>query len=447
MATSAHTGPVSDQQGAPARCKSSRQRQPMRILFVHRDLTAVERCLHELNSVRFTVNSDVAQNVEELAERVVSQRYDLIVAECPGADRQGIRTTEFLRQAKKGTPLIFVTDTLRRESATGFARDGVHDCIEMDRIARLPMAVRRVLDERNLREERDQAEKELRHSKAHYRALVENSAYGMCRCSKDGRFLDVNHVLVTMLGYQSREELKSANLATDIIQDPVRRAQLLERSPQTGRVEPVETEWNRKDGTTLRVRLSGRKVRGEKGALDGYGIIVEDVTDQRALEDQLRKRAASDGLTGLANYRQLVDVLDSEIMRSKRTGREFTLLFLDLDGLKQINDHYGHQTGSRALCRLANVLRLCCRSIDTAARYGGDEFALVLPETAAGPGMLVAQRICELFADDGEEPKLTVSVGIASYPKDAETIGPLLYAADRALYSMKSQRRESFTRE
>ena len=136
----------------------------MQILFVHSDSTAIDRCLHELNSVRFMVNSDAAQNAEELAKRVGSQRYDLIVAECPGAGRQDTLTIELLRQAKNGTPLIFVTDTLRSETATEFAKDGVHDCIEMDRIARLPMAVRRVLDEKTLREERDQAEKELRHS-------------------------------------------------------------------------------------------------------------------------------------------------------------------------------------------------------------------------------------------------------------------------------------------
>jgi diguanylate cyclase (GGDEF)-like protein/PAS domain S-box-containing protein len=401
--------------------------------------------LHELNSVEFIVKPDVALNAEELAKRMNSQHYDLVVADCPSNDRQGTSTMDVLRQTNKGTPLIFVTDTLQRETVTELAKNGASDCIEMDRIARLPMAVRRTLDEKNLREERDRAEKKLRHSKAHYRALVEHSAYGMCRCNEDGRFLEVNQALVKILGYTSRQELMAANLATDTSLNPTEWAQLLERSRQTGRADPVETDWKRKDGTTVKVRLSGRKVRGEKHALDGYGIIVEDVSDQRALEDHLRKQAASDALTGLANYRQLVDVLDREITRSKRTGREFALIFLDLDGLKKINDLYGHQTGSRALCRLANVLRLCCRSLDTAARYGGDEFALVLPETGAGAAALVARRICELFANDGEEPGLTVSVGVASYPKDAETIGPLLYAADRALYLMKSERRESFS--
>ena len=167
-----------------------------------------------------------------------------------------------------------------------------------------------------------------------------------------------------------------------------------------GQGDPLEVEWKRKDGTSLKVRLSGREV-GNEGGTGGYEVIVEDVTKQRELEDHLRQQAAKDPLTGLANYRHLVDILDAEIRRSKRTGREFALLLLDLDGLKQINDRYGHVTGSQALCRVADVLSMGCRDIDTAARFGGDEFALVLPETGAEAASLVAHRIRESLANDG----------------------------------------------
>ena len=122
----------------------------------------------------------------------------------------------------------------------------------------------------------------------------------------------------------------------------------------------------------------------------------------------------------------------------KRTGRPFALLLLDLDGLKKINDAQGHLAGSRALCRLANVLRLHCRAIDIAARHGGDEFAVILPETAMEAAQQVARRISERLANDGEQPPLSVSIGAASYPQDGETIDQLLGAADRALYKVKA---------
>ncbi len=161
--------------------------------------------------------------------------------------------------------------------------------------------------------------------------------------------------------------------------------------------------------------------------------------DNARLFDQVRNLAVSDPLTGLANYRRLLHVLEGETQRSRRTGRSFAVLLLDLDGLKTINDRHGHLVGSRALNRLANVLRLNSRVMDTPARYGGDEFALVLPEADSQAAEQVARRICQRLAADGEMPGLSVSAGVAVFPQDGDTVEKLLGAADRALYRMKGR--------
>jgi diguanylate cyclase (GGDEF)-like protein len=166
------------------------------------------------------------------------------------------------------------------------------------------------------------------------------------------------------------------------------------------------------------------------------GLAAVFAVRQRAVE-QARSLAVSDPLTGLANYRKLVDELDVEIKRYGRTGRSFAILLLDLDGLKAINDTHGHLSGNRALCRLAHVLRIHCRDIDTAARHGGDEFALILPEADRDAARQVAQRISDGLVDDGEWPALSVSIGAAICPEDGETIETLLTAADHDLYQMK----------
>jgi len=166
-------------------------------------------------------------------------------------------------------------------------------------------------------------------------------------------------------------------------------------------------------------------------------VLAAEVTEHRRSDERVQQMAVSDPLTGLANYRRLLDALDSEINRHGRTGRSFAVLLLDLDGLKKINDAHGHLVGSRALCRLANILQIHCRAIDTAARYGGDEFVLVLPETESAAAAQVAQRISERLNSDGEEPSISVSIGAAAYPIDGKTIDELLAAADRALYHEK----------
>jgi len=172
--------------------------------------------------------------------------------------------------------------------------------------------------------------------------------------------------------------------------------------------------------------------------------LAAEVTEHRRAEERVRNLAVSDPLTGLANYRQLVEALETEIKRYGRNERQFMVLLLDLDGLKKINDAMGHLVGSRALCRLADMLRLYSREMDTAARYGGDEFVLILPETDLEAARLVAQRIAKRLAEDGEEPKISVSIGMAVYPEDGDTIHEILGAADRDLYREKGVPKKRF---
>ncbi|MHB8501921.1 MAG: sensor domain-containing diguanylate cyclase [Candidatus Acidiferrales bacterium] len=440
MSNLAHDGLQLDLANFRTESTAAHRRRPIHVLFVHRDAEIVEDCLEVLKKAQFIVSADFVLNFSQCAEQLQSQSYDVVVAEYPCPSLKGSRALQVLHHKMQDIPLLFVASALRSESVAQLAADGAFDYVERDRIAQLPMAVRQALNEKKLREELEEARKALRHSQSLYRALVDNPAYGIYRCNADGVTIDANQALVNMLGYASKEELLSACHPTEQLSQLGKDAPLVGRFPEAKRIDPLETEWKRKDGTTLKAKLSGRGVYDDQGNFAGHEMIAVDVTEQRTLEDQLRYQASSDSLTGLGNHRRLFEVLQAEIGRANRTTREFSLVLLDLDGLKEINDQLGHVAGDRALCRLAQILRDCCRSIDTAARHGGDEFALVLPETGAAAATLVAQRICELLARDAEVPALSVSVGIASHPKDAQTIGTLLYAADKALYAMKDKR-------
>jgi diguanylate cyclase (GGDEF)-like protein len=167
-----------------------------------------------------------------------------------------------------------------------------------------------------------------------------------------------------------------------------------------------------------------------------------------ALENALRVQRAealsvTDDLTQLYNSRYLSQVLRRETKRATRSGRPLSLLFVDLDGFKSINDTHGHLFGSRALVEAASVIRASARETDMVARFGGDEFALILPDTGSEGAAAVGDRVRDRIAafsflrGDGLSIRLTVSVGVATLPDVASTADGLIQAADEAMYWVK----------
>ena len=198
---------------------------------------------------------------------------------------------------------------------------------------------------------------------------------------------------------------------------------------------------------SYRVSLATQDELGHLGG--AFNAMAEKLArSQKALEDL----SIHDGLTGLYNYREFHRRLTDEVRRSRRYGRPFSLLILDVDGFKAVNDTYGHLAGDGTLKALAALIRQEVRPMDEVARYGGEEFAILLPETP-GPGALaMAERIRDIVATypiaiaAERTVTLTVSIGTATYPEDADTEERLIAAADHALYTAKNDGRNRVCR-
>jgi len=181
---------------------------------------------------------------------------------------------------------------------------------------------------------------------------------------------------------------------------------------------------------------------GEVGYLTrAFNTMVTRLREREG-QSELEKLSLTDALTGLYNRRHLMGTLATEVQRSRRQRRSFTVLLADVDKFKQYNDTHGHLAGDAALVKIAEVFRRTTRGVDCVARYGGEEFVVMLLECPIATAVLVAERIRARVADqDVGEGKLTVSVGLAEYPDGGDTPEELIATADAAMYQAKSSGR------
>src|SRR5437763_2625989 len=181
-------------------------------------------------------------------------------------------------------------------------------------------------------------------------------------------------------------------------------------------------------------------------ALCDYAAIAVD--NARAVE-RIQELTITDDVTGLYNARHLYKTLEAEVYRSARFGYQFTVIFIDLDHFKQVNDTHGHLVGSKLLAEIGFKIKSQLRLIDFAFRYGGDEFVVLLPQTGKDSGLVVARRLRDslrssMFCkDEGLNLNVRASIGLATYPHDAKTPHDIIRQADEMMYMVKNSTRDN----
>ena len=199
------------------------------------------------------------------------------------------------------------------------------------------------------------------------------------------------------------------------------------------------------DGREFPAEISIAKLQHPDGIL--YTAVVRDISERKRVEQELRRMATTDPLTGLWNRRRFMELSETELSRLRRYGRPVSVLMLDIDHFKAVNDTHGHAAGDEALCQLADICRSTLRETDHLGRLGGEEFAALLPETGLDEAADVAERLRQRLAASafplscGITLRITVSIGVASCADDDTAIDRALGRADRALYRAKNSGR------
>jgi len=284
-------------------------------------------------------------------------------------------------------------------------------------------------------------EKELRFQKAYFESLFTQLPEALAVFDYEGRITGANPEFSNLFGY-SLEELIGEDISRLVApRDRLEEAISIRKRVTSGETIRLETVRRRKDGNTFQVSMQSSPVIVEGNHI-GFYIIYRDVSNIKETEDRLRKLATTDPLTGLFNRRHFRDLAEKEIHRAERYGRPLCLLMIDIDYFKTVNDTYGHDTGDQVLRHLAEIGLDTLRIPDVFGRIGGEEFAILLPDTDSKGGEKMAERLRKRIEDTpfltqtGQIP-FTISGGISAAPPHSKTVDQLLKEADEAMYRAK----------
>ena len=443
---------------------------PARVVVVDDD-----RLIREMvrDAIGKRARVECCESSEAALEALHREPADLIVSDLTMPGLSGIELLEEVRRTYPSTDFILLTGNATIESAVGALRMGAADYltkpINGDELA---LVVERILEQRHLLEENEKLRESL---------LTVESCRNLIRCLEPAevytssldlllqhlprqRGLALFHrrsIPTDGIAFRGFSELETRALRDVLIGDKpididaISRVEVLTEGPlhntlrdvgiECGTVTAVPMRGSDKEIGVLWLFEDGRPFRS--GELDRAKLIAGHAgLALRNAEryNEAKDRAFVDDVTEVYNVRYLLQATDREIHRADRYGNPMTVLFLDLDRFKLVNDQYGHLVGSRALRRLSEVLSPCIRQVDTLARYGGDEFTILLPDTPHDVALDIAERIRKLveetlFEAGRDTPfRLSISIGVGTFPEHGRDRTSLLDVADKAMYRAKS---------
>jgi diguanylate cyclase (GGDEF)-like protein/PAS domain S-box-containing protein len=275
----------------------------------------------------------------------------------------------------------------------------------------------------------------------YFRLMVDAAGEGIWLLDDSANILYANHRAAEMFEIAT-DEMVGKTLFHFVDGQERGLAESRFKSSRLGRDEHFELRLRKRDGESLWVLVASRMLVGEGGKTLGTLWVLADISDRKERERFSGHLTQRDPLTDLPNRALLFDRMVQDIGRAHRYDRHVAVLFLDLDRFKQVNDRFGHAAGDRVLLEAARRLASRVRRVDTVARFGGDEFVVVLSDLASpGEADTVARALVDLlaepFAGEGGECPVGVSIGIAVFPKDGSSPSELLEKADAAMYLAK----------
>jgi len=286
--------------------------------------------------------------------------------------------------------------------------------------------------------ERKQSQDELENSHKQYLELSENAPIGILKCDISGNIVYANQKTLEIIGSPSIEETKKINLLTFPLLVKSGISEILEECLKTNKTDvyeiDYETKWRKKIWLRLHI-----KPLAKKNTVIGAQIIIDDVTEKKQMEDELRSLSTIDYLTNIYNRRFFMEKLETEVERAQRTGSKFSLVMLDIDHFKKINDNFGHNAGDLVLKSIAEMIKNRIRKIDCLARWGGEEFVILLLDTTVNMAKVLIEEIRENISKiniPGVD-SVAASFGVVGYRQD-DTTDTLVQKADTMMYEAKA---------